>query len=359
MGVFVVLLLVPLLMQHASLGRQPVFENEKNRSALLVFFLLLTVLLALRHESVGNDTANYIHYFKDFSTRSWSELKDVTLELGFACLGKAISLLTQNPQLYLAIVAILTVAMIYPTYRRLSTDSALTIALYCTMSTFVMMFSGIRQMLAIGIGFLAYEAMRRKRWYFFLPLVGIALTVHSSAFMLLFMYPIYHLPVRKKQMPYIASALLLFFIVKRPIFVVLLKILAKFTKYKVELVDTGAYTMLLLFIVFAIFAFVIPDESKLDAETKGLRSFLLFSALLQMFASMHETAMRMNYYYIMFIPLLLPRIIACRSRTWSQVARLARHVMVIFFVAYFFYSALTGTENLHVFPYHFFWEKIA
>jgi hypothetical protein len=68
--------------------------------------------------------------------------------------------------------------------------------------------------------------------------------------------------------------------------------------------------------------------------------------------------MRMNYYYIIFIPLLMPRIISCRSHRYSRVAILARHVMVIFFLAYFFITALGSGVNLRVFPYHFFWEKI-
>ena len=116
--------------------------------------------------------------------------------------------------------------------------------------------------------------------------------------------------------------------------------------------------MLILFAIFAVFAFAIPDETLLDDETIGLRNFLLMAVALQMFAPLHTIAMRMNYYYIIFIPLLLPKIIEARSKTWSQVAIMGRHVMVGFFLVYFFYNAYTGTNNLHVFPYHFFWEVV-
>ena len=115
--------------------------------------------------------------------------------------------------------------------------------------------------------------------------------------------------------------------------------------------------MLILFAIFTVFAFLIPDESQLDAETIGLRNFLLLSLVIQMFAPLHTLAMRMNYYYIIFIPLLLPKIIECRSKRWNQVAVLGRHVMVGFFLLYFFYNASKG-GNLHVFPYHFFWETV-
>ena len=110
-------------------------------------------------------------------------------------------------------------------------------------------------------------------------------------------------------------------------------------------------------IEFTGFAFIIPDESTLDDETVGLRNFLLIAFVIQMFASLHTLAMRMSYYYIIFIPLLLPKIIEHRSRKWKQVAMVGRHIMVVFFLLYFFINANRG-DNLHVFPYHFFWEDI-
>ena len=87
MGVFVILLLVPLLMQHVTLGKQYVNSKAKNSSALLFFFLLLIVLVALRRESVGSDTQNYIYYFRRFSNMSWGELNNQSLEIGFAYLN--------------------------------------------------------------------------------------------------------------------------------------------------------------------------------------------------------------------------------------------------------------------------------
>ena len=127
--------------------------------------------------------------------------------------------------------------------------------------------------------------------------------------------------------------------------------------YQDNMVVSGANTMLVLFLVFTVFAFLIPDESALDSETIGLRNFLLLSVVLQMFVSLNSVAMRTNYYYIIFIPLLLPKIISSSSERWSHVALLARHVMVVFFLLYFFYNAYTG-ESLDVVPYHFFWENV-
>lgn len=361
---FVVLLLVPVLMQHFSLVGGIEKNNKKNTIALTFFFLFLTILVAFRHESVGNDTRNYILFFNQYTQMSWSEiLKGAlnfgkeALEFGFLLFNKIISLFSQESRFYITVTAIIVSAMIYPTYKRLCIDPSLTIVLFCTMSTFVMMFSGIRQMLAIGLGLIAYEFTRNKKPIPFILSVLLAITLHTSAFMLIFMYPLYHVKITKKWLYFVVPGLLIVFIFNEQFFSTLTYIIEKYTKYEGSITQTGAYTMLLLFTIFAVFAFIIPDEQRIDKETIGLRNFLLFSIVIQMFAPLHMLAMRMNYYYIIFIPLLIPKIIAYRSKRWKQVAVFGRNIMVVFFFAYFFISA-SGEGNLHVFPYHFFWENV-
>ena len=122
--------------------------------------------------------------------------------------------------------------------------------------------------------------------------------------------------------------------------------------------STGAYTMIFLFLLFTIFAFIIPDEKKLDKETIGLRNFLLLALTLQMFAPLHPLAMRMNYYYIIFIPVLIPKIIEARNYQWKKIGIWGRNVMIMFFAIYFF-MILKGSNNLNAYPYHFFWESVA
>lgn len=357
MAVFYILLLVPMLIQHIVIGKKQIDFEKKNKRALFVFFLLITLLVMLRHESVGSDTRNYIYFFKNFAGMDWDEVGKESFEFGFSYFNKILSVFTEDPQVFLAVTAIIISSMIYPTYKRLCVDPSFTIVLFCIMSTFVMMFSGIRQMLAIGIGFIAYEFTRNKKLIPFIITVFVAMTFHVSAFMLIFMYPLYYAKITKKWLFAVVPALVVMFVFNRQIFLILALILERFTNYDASISQTGAYTMIILFAAFAVFAFLIPDESHIDTETIGLRNFLLFSLALQMFAPLHTIAMRMNYYYIIFIPLLLPKIIECRSERWKQVAVVGRHIMVIFFLVYFFINA-SGGGNLRVFPYNFFWENI-
>ena len=358
MWIFYILLLIPLAIQHFAIKKKGIDYQKKNQRALFFFFALMTVLIALRNESVGNDTRNYIYYFERFSKLSWRQCIAQTMEWGFVYYNKIISLFTKDPHIYLAITAIVTMMMIYPTYRRLCKDPSLTIVLYVTMSTFAMAFSGIRQMLAVGIGFLAYECVRNKKPILFILFVVLAMTFHVSAFMLAFMYPLYYAKITKNWLIAVVPLLGIVFVFNTQIFTSLGLLLARFTEYDASITQTGAFTMLILFTAFSVFAFLIPTEALLDVETIGLRNFLLFSVAIQMFAPLHTVAMRMNYYYIIFIPLLLPKIVAARSKSWEQVAIVGRYVMVVFFLMYFFYNAYAADGNLNVFPYRFYWEGL-
>lgn len=359
MAVFYVLLFVPIMWQHFAVSQFHIDYEKKNKRALAFFFIFFTLLVILRHERVGNDTKNYIYFFDEFSTAGWGELRKYQLEIGFSYLNKIISVFSKEAQVFLGIVSIITIAMIYPTYKRLCLDASLTIVLFCIMSTFVMMFSGIRQMIAVGIGIVAYEFARRKQVISFVLMVCLALLFHTSAFMLIFMYPLYHAKIGKKWLYAVVPGLTAVFVFNKPIFSTLSIILERYTDYSAGVSMTGAYTMLLLFVIFAVFSFVVPDESNLDEETIGLRNFLLMSILIQVFAPLHNLAMRMNYYYIIFIPLLLPKIIEAKATNMKQLAIVGRYVMIVFFLLYFFLIKANNSDNLHVFPYYFFWENVA
>ena len=354
---FYILLLFPMMMQSVTIKGLHLDYEKRNKRAITFFFCLLTILIMFRHENVGRDTSSYINYFRYYSGRDWQQLWREQGENGYIYFNKMISVFSKDPQIFLAAAALLVSIMIYPLYKRLCVDASLTIMLFATLSTFFMMFSGIRQMLAIGIGFVAYDFTRRKKVLFFLLSVFLATTFHTSAFMLYIMYPLYHARITKRWLYVVVPTLLICFAYNRQIFGYLSLILERYTEYDTKIEETGAYTMLVLFGVFSVFSFLIPDEKKLDPETIGLRNFLLLGFVLQMFVPLHSLAMRMGYYYIVFIPLLLPKIIAARSRKWNQIAILARHVMVVFFLLYFFLNA-AGEGNLRVFPYHFYWENV-
>lgn len=56
---------------------------------------------------------------------------------------------------------------------------------------------------------------------------------------------------------------------------------------------------------------MVPQESKMDKDIIGLRNILFLSAFLQCFTLVNYWAMRMNYYFLIFLPILISKIPGC------------------------------------------------
>lgn len=357
------LVLFPIVIQHVRMSGGSLYltrsGSHKNENILKLFWGILLVLLILRHEVVGTDTINYSNIFWRLSRSSWESVINYNAEVAYSVLNKLVSVFTEDFRGVMIIAALISVYYMARAYLQYSADASLTIALFIMTSNFAMMFSGLRQIIAISLGFVAFEYVREKRLLPFLGITFLATLFHTSAFMILFMYPLYHLRITRSWMLIIVPMMGLLFIFNVPIFSFLTSIMSQFTEYEAGISSTGAYTMLILYGLLAVFAYIIPDERALaaDPDALGLRNFLLMSVALQMFAPLHTLAMRMNYYYMAFIPLAIPKVIEYRSHQWSQVAVFARYVMVAFFILYFFWS-VPSDNPLNIYPYHFLWEPV-
>ena len=109
--------------------------------------------------------------------------------------------------------------------------------------------------------------------------------------------------------------------------------------------------------IFAIYSFFIPGEEELEEDVRGLRNILLLCVLIQCFASLHTLVMRMNYYFLQFLPILIPKIAKRSSENNRQLADLSVWVMCLFFAVWFVYQAKTGEDLMEIFPYTTYWSK--
>ena len=99
---------------------------------------------------------------------------------------------------------------------------------------------------------------------------------------------------------------------------------------------------------------------EMDKETLALRNMLLFAVLLQCFAPVHVLAMRMNYYFIIFIPMLIPKLLTVVKPNFKDVAGIAKAVLVGFFMVYYLITTYIACQTtggvLNTYPYVPFWQ---
>ena len=331
-----------------------------NKLSLACFFSVLFLMLALRSDTVGIDVRGYEYYFHKIAATDWLNLyRCVDVEFGYILFNKIISSVTSEYQIFLAIVALITVLPVAFVYLKDTEYPDISIVLFINMSTFVLMFSGLRQAMAISIGLIVYYIISRKKG--FIPilisalLILLAASFHLSALVLLLMYPMRYIKISLKWLLFIVSPIYLFvFIFNKSILSLAMTVLPeKYAKYAIE--STGSYTMIILFTAFLVYCYIMEDPKKTTAITSTLRNFLLLSLAVQLFAPISTVAMRFNYYYIIFLPLLIPKVINSCNEKYKFWAQLSHIAIVGFFTLYFFYTAHTGGDQLRIFPYVPFW----
>lgn len=350
---YFILLLMPIAFNLFFINK--INEKKNRRLTLWLFFFLYFLLLALRSEKIGTDLKTYKYYYNEYGNLSWKSVFGKDDEVGYAVLCKLIYLTGANFQCFLVIIAIIEILPITILYEQESENAILSMVLFLNIGLFPVLFSGLRQSIALSLGALAYIFLKNKKLILFFLIICVAYTIHISAFILVFLLPLYYMKLTKKWMIFIIPFLLVIMVFNRQIFTFLSMLLPeKYGRYNMS--ETNGYMMLVLYIVLSVFSYVVLDEDRVGKDVIGLRNILLFTVVLQMFAPIHTLAMRMNYYFIIFTPLTISKVVSSSKQSMVQVSLTAKYVIIIFFVYYFVYAAYTSADILNIYPYQFFWE---
>lgn len=330
-------------------------RKRTNELPITLFFLILMILLFFKSTSVGIDTLNYVYYYNKIADSTFENLANFDIEYLYVILNKFISHFFIDVRWLFVIVALISLIPMYLLYKEDCEYVPMKILVFINLPMFPMLFSGLRQAIAVSIGIISYFFVRKKRFFPYLITVLIAFAFHRSAFILLLLYPIYHIRLKRKYLFFVIPIMILIFIFNKQIFSFLSLFISEFFG-DVKIMQTGAYAIMALFILFSIFSFVIPNEDLLDKETIGLRNILLLVTCLQFFVPLHPLSMRMNYYFIVFVPVLLPKIMKHANTNMTQIVQILNVVMCVFFIVYYFMGIHTGTDILRLYPYSFCWE---
>jgi len=339
-----------------TLSTEERIKNEKRIVA--VFFFIFFVLLAIRNTEMGADIRNYENYFLRIESLRWSDILDYDMEPFYVILNKIVSSIGGDFQFFLAVVSFIIVLPMAVLYYNECENAMLTISIFVNVSVFTMIFSGLRQSIAFAIGIIAFYFVKNKKIFGFLLCVFAAYNFHHSGFILLALYPIYHIKITKKSFQFIIPLMVILFVFRKQVFGFLLRVSGeRYTAGLEDLTDTGAYAILILFILFTVYSFIEMEDEYVDKETMGLRNILVVATCIQMFASVHMLAMRANYYFIPFIPVIISKISARGNKDDKLIVKIINAILIVFFLFYFFYGAETGEDTLLIFPYETFWSK--
>lgn len=339
--------------------------RARNKMTVSIFFIGLFILMCLRDLTVGKDLVTYESIFEKCMESSFEELTEISGEVGYNYYSKLISMISTNYRFFLIVTTFVILVPVYMLYSREERLGYLLIVLFINMPCFLMMFSGLRQAIATSIGVLAYIVMERMRnvrgIVLSVVLVLLAMQFHTSAFVLFLLYPALFLKIKTKHLFGIVPALIAVFFFRTQILGFILTVIPpKYIEFYGEIEPTGAVGMMLLFLIFLVFSFVMPDEETMTEKDYFMRNMLLIATVIQFFVPIHGWVQRVSYYFFIFVPVSILRAVQRPKRRLTKVSKAAIVVLSVFFTVYFFYMALYSTNNLlDVFPYKFFWTEPA
>jgi len=187
--------------------------------------------------------------------------------------------------------------------------------------------------------------------------VLLAMTFHKSAFIIALLYPVYHINITRKKSIFAIPVIVFVYLNNKAIFAFIFRFMSDDMEERYnEISETGAYSMIILFALFAVFAYVCTSNELVDRDFIGLRNLLLLSVVLQLFVPINAIAMRMNYYFIIFIPILIPKVIHRTPKSDRTLYEFLGVFLSAFFIFYYFRRAMYGVDILQTYPYRFFWQ---
>ena len=160
--------------------------SRPNKFLAICVMACLFVISGLRN-GIG-DTYFYKHAYNvtDFE---WEYVKSMN-EIGFGILQMILKMYTEDPQVLIFLVALVTNVLIVAVFYNYSKLFELSTYVYITGGTFLVSMNGLRQMLAAAICFIAIKYLLDQKFFKYTLIILLATTFHQSAFI---MIPVYFL----------------------------------------------------------------------------------------------------------------------------------------------------------------------
>ena len=362
MFAYVLLLLIPFFVEAIETILQPYkkvdFISKRKNASIIIFFIIFFIMLALRSTSCGTDVRNYENFFYFSSKADFSDIfKDNKyIEPLYYALNWCIVRIYPDFRVILVFVAFLSTFFLGLFYKNESEHAPLTILLFVTNACFTIIFSGLRQAIAMQFMIPAYYFAKQKKLVPFILVVVLATYFHLSALIILLLYPVFHMRLKNKHLIVVLSVIAITFIFRTQLFTVLFPLIGdKYSKYT-NIGDTGGYSMFFFFVLWFMISFIYPDEKKLNFEIRGLRNVIVLMTIIQSFASIHTLAMRFNYYFIMLLPIAIPKILNRPKIGNENIVQLTKWFTVVFLFFFFIYTVYSNMGIKTIYPYKAYWE---
>lgn len=337
-------------------------EYKKKRNMFIFAVVVLVSMFALRAQNMGNDLIGYLPAFDYFADLSWSRILSLpyyqNYDRGYILFNKLISLISKDRQFFLGACAFVSIFPVLFSAYKSKTNMLYATLIFMGIPVFPLLFSGLRQGIAVGLCSMALIFVRKRKIIPFIVFVVLATLFHFSAIIFIIAYPLYRWKVNR-SIRYLSIATLPFFYLFR------YKLFNTFTSLFRENAVADNNNAIGLFLVFSlVYIFCCFFYDKDDEQQNGLMNLFYFACICQAMGGVKSTVVRVGYYFMLSLIILIPDILESSTDRERQhifglkndKSKLALSIIIISsFVIFGLYSLRNGTWS-GSYPYHFYWN---
>ena len=341
---FYIIFLLTILIEYILLTLIIKNKEKKNEIFLILSFLQMFIILAIRNIDVGIDLQNYIPFYERCETYSWAQILEPGLkEYGYRIYNKILSLLAISDQLFFSLTAGISLIGVYFVIKKYSKNYFLSTYIYIAFDFYIFIFSGLRQSIALSIGMIAIKFIEEQKFFKFIILILLASTFHISALILIPMYFMKNIKVKPKMFPVILLIYFMLFIMRKYIISIILTFV--YSNYSISNTGNGYAYLLLLMAIVTMITIYKRQYIKQEGLNNLFYNNLLVATLIQIFASAQGEVARLTMYYSIYMIIAIPNFIKSIN---EEEQRYAVEIMTV--ILLFIYFLISTTQNLNLYP---------
>lgn len=301
----------------------------------------LGLILILQSAESNNDLIQYNNSydrlaFRDFSyfRSNWHKMKDPV----YYFLGSCFSQLGFGFYTWKAVIAVFFILAVYRLILRYSANVSLSYIALITLGMYGFSFSGLRQTVAFAVIMFAYPYLREKKLIRFLLLILLAGCFHSTAWICVLMYPIYHLTARVRNVLILLVLSVPVLLNARRLIWFYISLVGTEQIYGDRIAEDGGLSAAGLIIWGCVWLFctVFLYRRKSNALDPKLCNLLFVSLIIRILSvTAYANIFRISMYFSVFNCLVVADACACKEESTVVVRLKTAAVSVALFLYYF------------------------
>lgn len=333
-----------------------IYRSRYKKIFLILSCTELIILAGLRGHDIGADTTVYLSALVNYRNMPHDSILLAKLvypykfEWGYFFLTKLCAWVGVSETLFLFLIAILSYVPIFKYIYKESNSPFLSILIYFSFGYFSYSLGIFRQMIAINIMLCGVKYIFQKNLLRYLVCLFFAMSFHFTAIVMLPLYWIYKIDLRK----YTCIIFLLEFILflyGRVLIMDILKIFTGYSSYissKYDFVGGSYKNIILLNLILIGNLFILKNKSVLKEKDRMILAQLVCAIFLQIIGYHMGIFGRIVIYYSIFLLSIIPQTIDRMFTYKSSV--FIRLIFLIFLIILFYFEF---NNNIYVTPYYF------